>query len=296
MTDIAAGKPQAHATGLVATISHIRYVLGDNRVTAFAFGLFVLIVLAALFGPLIVPYDALASNTSVALRPPSLSHWFGTDQLGRDVFSRVIVATRLDLLIAIASVALVFLMGGLAGVAAGFFGGWTDRIVGRIADTIMAFPLFVLAMGIVAALGNTVQNIVLATAIVNFPLYARVARAEANVRREAGFVQAARLSGNGEWRILLGHILPNIMPIMIVQMSLTMGYAILNAAGLSFIGLGVRPPTPEWGIMVAEGAAFMVSGEWWIAFFPGLALMVAVFCFNLLGDGLRDIVDPQRRT
>jgi len=176
------------------------------------------------------------------------------------------------------------------------FGGWLDRIVGRIADTIMAFPLFVLAMGIVAALGNTVQNIIIATAIVNFPLYARVARAEANVRRGAGFVQAARLSGNGEFRILLVHILPNIMPIMIVQMSLTMGYAILNAAGLSFIGLGVRPPTAEWGIMVAEGASFMVSGEWWIALFPGLALMIAVFCFNLLGDGLRDIVDPQRRT
>ena len=174
--------------------------------------------------------------------------------------------------------------------------GETVGIVGRIADTIMAFPLFVLAMGIVAALGNTVQNIILATAIVNFPLYVRVARAEANVRRDAGFVQAARLSGNGEFRILFGHILPNIMPIMIVQMSLTMGYAILNAAGLSFIGLGVRPPTAEWGIMVAEGAAFMVSGEWWIAFFPGVTLMLAVFCFNLLGDGLRDIVDPQRRT
>ena len=243
-----------------------------------------------------MPYDPLASDTAAALKPPSRAHWFGTDQLGRDVFSRVIVATRLDFFIAVASVALVFLMGGLAGVAAGFFGGWTDRIVGRIADTIMAFPLFVLAMGIVAALGNTVQNIVLATAIVNFPLYARVARAEANVRREAGFVQAARLSGNGDFRILLGQILPNIMPIMMVQMSLTMGYAILNAAGLSFIGLGVRPPTAEWGIMVAEGAAFMVSGEWWIAFFPGAALMVAVFCFNLLGDGLRDIVDPQRRT
>ena len=131
-------------------------------------------------------------------------------------------------------------MGGLAGIAAGFFGGWTDRIVGRISDTIMAFPLFVLAMGIVAALGNTVTNIVIATAIINFPLYVRVARAEANVRRKAGFVQAARLSGNGEFRILLVHILPNIMPIMMVQMSLTMGYAILNAAGLSFIGLGVR--------------------------------------------------------
>lgn len=285
-----------HVSGFRATLQHARYILGENLVTAFAFGLLILIIFAAVFGPWIVPYDPLASDTAQALKPPSAAHWFGTDQLGRDILSRVIVATRLDFFIAAASVVLVFFMGGIAGIAAGYFGGWTDRIVGRIADTIMAFPLFVLAMGIVAALGNTVQNIIIATAIVNFPLYVRVARAEANVRRDAGFVQAARLSGNGEYRILLGHILPNIMPIMIVQMSLTMGYAILNAAGLSFIGLGVRPPTPEWGIMVAEGATFMVSGEWWIAFFPGLALMIAVFCFNLLGDGLRDIVDPQRRT
>jgi peptide/nickel transport system permease protein len=296
MSDLALPKPEVHASGLAATLKHARYVIGENPVTAFAFALFVLIVVAALLGPHIVPYDPLASDTAAALKAPSRAHWFGTDQLGRDVFSRVISATRLDFIIAVFSVVLVFLMGGLAGVAAGFFGGWTDRIVSRVADTIMAFPLFVLAMGIVAALGNTVQNIIIATAIVNFPLYARIARTEANVRREAGFVQAARLSGNGEARILLTQILPNIMPIMIVQMSLTMGYAILNAAGLSFIGLGVRPPDAEWGIMVAEGAAFMVSGEWWIAFFPGLALMIAVFCFNLLGDGLRDIVDPQRRT
>ena len=296
MSELALPKTKVHAAGLTATLKHARYVISENPVTGFAFALFVLIVFTAVLGPHIVPYDPLASDTASSLKAPSRAHWFGTDQLGRDVFSRVIVATRLDTFIAVASVALVFLLGGLAGVAAGYFGGWTDRIVGRVADTIMAFPLFVLAMGIVAALGNTVQNIIIATAIVNFPLYARVARAEANVRREAGFVQAARLSGNGEFRILLVHILPNIMPIMIVQMSLTMGYAILNAAGLSFIGLGVRPPTAEWGIMVAEGAGFMVSGEWWIALFPGLALMVAVFCFNLLGDGLRDIVDPQRRT
>ena len=279
-----------------SVIQHALYVIGENPVTGFAFALFVLIVLAAVLGPHIVPYDPLASDTSEALKSPSLAHWFGTDQLGRDIMSRVIVATRLDLAIAVFSVALVFLLGGVSGVMAGFFGGWTDRIVGRLADTIMAFPLFVLAMGIVAALGNTVTNIVIATAIINFPLYARVARAEANVRRDAGFVQAARLCGNGEMRIVLTQILPNVMPIMVVQMSLTMGYAILNAAGLSFIGLGVRPPTPEWGIMVAEGSGFIVSGEWWIALFPGAALMIAVFCFNLLGDGLRDLVDPQRRT
>lgn len=283
-------------TSSSSTLAHARYVIGDNPVTAFSFGLFLVIVLTAIFGPWLVPYDPLASNTGSALKPPSSLHWFGTDQLGRDIFSRVVVATRLDLIIAVASVALVFILGGLSGVAAGYFGSWTDKIVMRIADTIMAFPLFVLAMGIVAALGNSVTNIVIATAIVNFPLYARVARSEANIRREAGYVEAARLSGNGDARIVLTHILPNIIPILVVQMSLTMGYAILNAAGLSFIGLGVRPPTPEWGIMVAEGAAFMVSGEWWIAFFPGVALMLAVFCFNLLGDGLRDIVDPRRRT
>jgi peptide/nickel transport system permease protein len=231
-----------------------------------------------------------------ALQPPDRRHWFGTDQLGRDILSRVIVATRVDLGIALASVVLVFAAGGLAGLFAGFFGGWVDAVVGRIADTIMAFPLFVLAMGIVAALGNTIPNIVLATAIINFPLYARVARAETLTRRQAGFVDAARLSGHRDGALLLLQVLPNIMPIMVVQMSLTMGYAILNAAGLSFIGLGVRPPTAEWGIMVAEGASFIVSGEWWIALFPGATLMMAVFCFNLLGDGLRDIVDPRRRT
>jgi len=294
MTDLAVTSAPERSPSVL--YRQARYVIGENPVTLVAFVLFILIILAAVFGPHVVPYDPLASDTAEALRPPNAHHWFGTDQLGRDIFSRVVVATRLDFLIAVASVALVFLMGGLAGVAAGFFGGWTDRIVGRVADTIMAFPLFVLAMGIVAALGNTVQNIVIATAIVNFPLYARIARAEASVRREAGFVEAARLSGNSDWRILACQILPNVLPILVVQMSLTMGYAILNAAGLSFIGLGVRPPMPEWGIMVAEGAQFMVSGEWWNATFPGAALMLAVFCFNLLGDGLRDMIDPRRRT
>ena len=294
MTDVAAiPRPVG---GFAAQLRHSRYIIAENPVTGLAFGLFLLILVAALVGPWLVPYDPLSSDVAATLQPPGLHHWFGTDQLGRDIFSRVVVATRLDFTIAVTSVALVFLMGGLAGVAAGYFGGWTDRIVSRIADTIMAFPLFVLAMGIVAALGNTVQNIVLATAIINFPLYARIARAEANIRREAGFVEAARLSGNSNWRILAWQILPNVFPLLVVQMSLTMGYAILNAAGLSFIGLGVRPPTPEWGIMVADGAANIISGEWWVALFPGLALMIAVFCFNLLGDGLRDMVDPRRRT
>ena len=281
---------------MTALLRHGRYVLGENPVTGVAFGLFVLLVALAAAGPWLVPYDPLASNTAEALRPPSRAHWFGTDQLGRDLLSRVVVATRLDLTISICAVMIAFAVGSAAGVTGGFYGGWTDRLMGRVLDTIMAFPLFVLAMGIVAALGNTVANIVYATAIINVPFYARLARSEVMVRREAGFIEAARLGGNRGVRILAVHLFPNCLPPMMVQISVNLGWAILNAAGLSFIGLGVRPPTPEWGIMVAEGAAFIVSGEWWIALFPGAALMLAVFCFNLLGDGLRDLIDPRTRT
>ncbi|MDJ0831918.1 MAG: ABC transporter permease [Gammaproteobacteria bacterium] len=277
-------------------LNHFFYVMSENPVTVFAFSLFILIILTALFGPWLAPYDPLATQAANALQPPSLQHWFGTDHLGRDVFSRVIVATRLDLGIALSAVALSFFIGSALGSAAGFWGGWTDRIIGRLSDTIMAFPLFVLAMGIVSALGNSVENIIYATAIINLPFYARVARAETNVRRNAGYVMAARLSGSSDLRILATQVFPNCLPPMMVQISLNMGWAILNAAGLSFIGLGVRPPDAEWGIMVAEGATYIVSGEWWLALFPGAALMLAVFCFNLIGDGLRDLVDPLRRT
>ena len=243
-------------------LDHVLYVLGENPITGMAFGLFAVIVLVAILGPVLAPYDPMESNAARALQPPSIDHWFGTDNLGRDVFSRVLIATRLDLMISVAAVALSFVVGA----------------------------------GIVAALGNTVENIIYATAIINLPFYARVARAEVRIRRNAGFAQAARLSGNTDVQVLAFHIFPNALPPMMVQISLNMGWAILNAAGLSFIGLGVRPPTAEWGIMVAEGANFVVSGEWWLAFFPGLALMTAVFAFNLLGDGLRDIFDPRQRT
>jgi peptide/nickel transport system permease protein len=276
--------------------THAGRVVRENPVTGLAFALLTLFLAMALVGPALVPYDPLASNAAMALQPPSAAHWFGTDSLGRDVFSRVVVATRLDLAISVAAVALSFVVGGAMGAAAGYWGGWIDAVLGRLLDTIMAFPLFVLAMGIVAALGNTVENIVYATAVINTPFYARLVRAEVNIRREAGFAQAARLSGASDLQVLAVHILPNALPPMMVQVSLNLGWAILNAAGLSFIGLGVRPPTAEWGIMVAEGANFIVSGEWWLAVFPGVTLMLAVFTFNLLGDGLRDIVDPRRRT
>lgn len=274
--------------------AHVGYVLRQNPVTLIAFSLLAGLIFCAVLGPSLAPYDPHASSDAI-LQPPSGAHLFGTDHLGRDVFSRVIVATRLDMTISIGAVALSFVAGSILGCVAGYWGGWFDAIISRGLDMIMAFPLFVLAMGIVAALGNTVENVIYATAVINTPFYARVVRAEVNIRRDAGFVQAAKLAGNSDLRVVAMHIFPNALPPMMVQVSLNMGWAVLNAAGLSFIGLGVRPPTPEWGIMVAEGANYIISGEWWLALFPGLSLMLAVFTFNLLGDGLRDIVDPKQR-
>ncbi len=275
---------------------HGRHLLAENPVSLVAFVMMVIFLGLALLGQWIVPFDPLASDATAQLQAPSRVHWFGTDQVGRDILSRVVVATRLDLAISASAVVLSFAAGSVAGACAGFYGGWLERITSRVVDTIMAFPLFVLAMGIIVAVGTTLTNIIITIAVINFPSYARMARAEVNVRREAGYVEAARLAGNSPGRILALHVYPNCLPPLIVQASMNMGWAMLSVAGLSFIGLGVRPPTPEWGIMVSEGAAFMISGEWWAAFFPGLALMLAVLTFNLLGDALRDLVDPRRRT
>lgn len=279
-----------------ATLRHTAWVLRGNPVTAVASACAFILCLLAIVGPSIVPYDPIASNVANALKPPSAQHWAGTDQLGRDVFSRLVVAARLDLAIAFSAVSLSFVVGAVIGAICGYMGGRTDRYVGRFVDILMAFPLFVLAMAMVAALGNRVENIVIATAIINLPFYIRFARAEVNVRRNAGWVEAARACGDSHLSVILRFLLPNVLPAMAVQISLNLGWAILNAAGLSFIGLGVKPPTPEWGIMVAEGARFISTGKWWLVAFPGLALMMTVLCFNLLGDGLRDILDPRMRT
>ena len=278
------------------TARHAAFVLGGNKVTAAAAAGTLLLVLVALFAPILVPYSPVASDVAIALQPPNAAHWAGTDQLGRDIASRLLVATRLDLFIAATAVGLSFLVGAVVGGFCGYRGGRLDRWMGRFVDVLMAFPLFVLAMALVAALGNKMENIIIATAVINLPFYIRFARAEVNVRRNAGWVEAARAGGEGHLAVVLRFLLPNVLPAMAVQISLNLGWAILNAAGLSFIGLGVVAPTPEWGIMVAEGARFITSGDWWLVAFPGLALMLTVLCFNLLGDGLRDILDPLMRT
>ena len=279
-----------------ATLRHTGFVLRGNPVTALAVAGVAGLALVAALAPWLAPYDPVASDVPAALRAPSALHWAGTDQLGRDIFSRLLYAARLDLAIAAAAVVLSFVVGAVIGAACGYTGGWVDRWTGRIVDVLMAFPLFVLAMAMVAAFGNNLDNIVYATAIINLPFYIRFARAEVNVRRGSGWVEAARAAGNSHAGVVLRFLLPNVLPAMAVQISLNLGWAIINAAGLSFIGLGVRPPTPEWGIMVAEGARFITTGQWWLVAFPGLALMLAVLCFNLMGDGLRDILDPRMRT
>jgi peptide/nickel transport system permease protein len=265
----------------------------DQLTTATA-GLLAAFCLLSLVGPSLV-HDPLATDAARSLRPPSWQIPCGTDQVGRDICTRIIYAARLDFFIAISAVAIALVAGSALGSFAGYFGGWVDRIAMWVVDTIMAFPLFILAMGIVAALGSSMENIIYATAIVNVPFYARTVRAEINQRREAGFVEAARIAGNGPHRVLAYHLFPTAIPQLAVQMTLTMGWAMLNAASLSFIGLGIRPPTPEWGIMVAEGASFIITGEWWVALFPGLALVVVVLSLNLLGDGLRDMIDARER-
>ena len=273
-----------------------RHAMAANPLHILALVLFLILMAAAILGPALAPYSPLATNAQASLQPPSAAHWFGTDQLGRDVFSRVLVAVRLDMLIAFGAVTVSCVAGSLIGAVIGYFGGAADSIVSRLTDILMAFPLFVLAMAMVAALGNTVMNVVYATAIINLPFYIRLARAEVNVRRNLGYVEAARVGGSGHFRILTVFLLPNIVSTIAVQVSVNLGWAVLNAAGLSFLGLGVRPPTPEWGILVAEGAGYIAAGQWWIFLFPGLALMLAVFTFNLLGDALRDILDPRMRT
>jgi peptide/nickel transport system permease protein len=279
----------------MAIASTLQFGLRRDNLTSITLLVVAFVCIVALFGPFFASHDPLATDTANALKPPSWSNPCGTDQVGRDICTRIVFATRLDLFIAVGSVVLALVLGSLMGAFAGFFGGWVDRLVMWVVDTIMAFPLFLLAMAIVAALGNSLENIIYATALVNIPFYARTVRAEIAQRREAGFVDAARISGNGPFRILAVHLFPTTIPQLVVQMTLTMGWAILNAAGLSFVGLGIRPPTPEWGIMVAEGASFIVTGEWWVALFPGLALVAVVLSLNLLGDGLRDIVDARDR-
>ena len=257
----------------------------------------ILLIAAALLGPNVVPYSADlagAVHTAARFQPPGAAHWFGTNELGQDVFSLVLAGTRISLLSGLAVVAIGTAAGVLVGALAGFFGGWVDEVLMRLTDLILTVPSLILAMAVAAALGPGIVNMVAAIAVSWWPGYARLVRGEVMAKKGESFVIASTAAGAGVFRLLWRHILPNILSPVIVKMSLDVGFAVLTVASLGFIGVGVRPPTPEWGTLLAV-ARGNIPDDWWTAIFPGMAIFVAVFAFNLLGDGLRDLLDPRAR-
>lgn len=249
------------------------------------------VLLAAAVGPLVLPFGPDTPDFSATLSPPSLRHPLGTDDLGRDVLARIVAGAQVSLLVGVGSVAFALLFGSGLGLVCGYLGGWVDRLAMRCVDVLLAFPGILLALGITAALGASLVNVVVAIAAVNLPVFARVARAEALALRGREFVTAVRAQGFPEHRILLGTVLPNASAPILVQASLLLASSIITESVLSFLGLGVQPPTPTWGNMLRNAVGFLGLADW-LAWFPGLAIFITVLGFNLLGDGLRDRLDP----
>lgn len=250
------------------------------------------LLLMAAFAPLIAQHDPLAQALDQRLLAPSAKHWFGTDALGRDIFSRIVYGTRVTLVIVMLVVITVGPLGLLIGCAAGYFGGWVDTVLMRITDVFLAFPRLVLALAFVAALGPGLENAVIAIAFTAWPPYARVARAETMIIRNADYISAMRLQGASQMRIVLKHVVPMCVPSLIVRTTYDMAGIIIIAAGLGFLGLGAQPPIPEWGAMISTGRE-QIFDQWWVATFPGIAICVVALGFNLLGDGLRDVLDAR---
>ena len=265
-----------------------------NRGAVAGLVLVCLCLLAAIFGPLVMRGDPLEMSLSDAFKPPSAANPLGTDELGRDILTRLLHGSRITLLITLGAVTLSLLIGGGIGLVAGFYGGRVDNLSMRALDILMAMPGFLLAIAVIAALGAGLVNLIIAVAAVSIPPFARIARASTMSVRANDYILAARASGASNGRLMLGHVLPNIAAPLIVQTSLRMATAILTASGLSFLGLGPAPPTPEWGAMLSTGRKFITSHAE-LATYPGLAIMLVTLAFNMLGDGLRDALDPRLR-
>jgi len=272
------------------------YLLRRNPMSMLGLSIILLVVLAGIAAPILAPYKPLDVNPAIRLQGPSPQHWMGTDDFGRDILSRVLYATRVDLLIAFSAVSVASIAGIALGSVAGYFRGRVDEFIMRTLDVIQAFPAFILAMGLAVALGSGKMNIIYVVAFIMVPIFARLTRSEVLSARERGYTEAARCMGATQAEIIFVHLLPNCLTPVLVQFALSMSYAILDAAALSFIGLGVNPPEAEWGSMVNQGVRFIVSGEWWMSIFPGLMMSVCILGFNLLADGLRDVFDPKLRS
>lgn len=280
------------AAGRRATNKALRRFL-RNPGTVLGSLLTLILIAVALLAPVIAG-DPLAQNLSERLQPPSTQHLFGTDQLGRDVWSRVVHGSRISLRIGLTVTAIALVLGGLVGLLAGMFGGVVDEVAMRITDIFFAFPALILAMAIAGALGPSLGNLMIAVAAVTWPYYARLIRAQVLSLKTLDFVDASRALGASRWRQALRHVLPNAITPLLVQASFDVGGAILTAAGLGFIGFGAQPPTPEWGVIVSETRSFIIEAPW-ASSAPALAILVTVLAFNLLGDGLRDVLDPRGR-
>jgi peptide/nickel transport system permease protein len=265
-----------------------------NRLMVVGTAIIVFLLLVAVFAPLLATHDPYEQILTDRLQPPSSPHYFGTDSLGRDIYSRVIYGSRVTLIIAILVAAISAPLGLVIGVLAGYFGKALDEILMRLSDVFLAFPKLILAIAFAAALGPGVENAIVAIAIANWPSYARLARAETLSVRNNDYIQVIRSMGASNLRIMVGHITPMCMSSIIVRLSLDMGTIILTAAGLGFLGLGAQPPVPEWGLMVSDGRQFLVD-QWWVSTLPGIAILIVVMGFNLMGDGIRDILDPHQR-
>lgn len=254
-----------------------------------------ILVVAAAVGPVIASYGPAHQDFSALLDAPSGRHWLGTDELGRDVFSRLVSGARISLLLGVCVVLASAALGTVAGLVAGFAGGVADAAIMRVADLFLAFPKLILAMAVSASLGPGLRNLLIAVSITWWPEYARLARSMAMVLRHADYVDAARVLGLSPVRILARHVFPSAVPQVLVKATMDVGFAIIYVAGLSFIGLGVQPPTPEWGVMVADGRNYIQSA-WWVSAFPGLVILLAGLAFNLMGEAARDLLDPRRRS
>jgi peptide/nickel transport system permease protein len=270
-------------------------LLAGNPITVLSALVLIAVLVIALTASWITPYGVNDVDVPQALRPPSGAHWMGTDELGRDVLSRVLVAVQASMMVAVISVGFAAVVGVTLGVLAGYRGGWLDTVVMRMVDVMFAFPVLLLALAIVAVLGPGLTTTILAIGIVYVPIFARVARASTLSVRVEPYVAMSRTMGTGSGYILTRHILPNITGPLIVQTSLSLAFAILSEAALSFLGLGLQPPQPSLGRMIFDSQGF-VTLAWWMAVFPGLAIFVTVLACNLLGDGLRDVLDPKQRT
>ncbi len=266
-----------------------------NPVTVVSAVVLAAVVVIAVVANWVVPYGINDVDVPSALQGPSGAHWFGTDELGRDVLSRVLVAVQASMKVAVVSVAFAVVVGVTIGIVAGYRGGWIDTVFMRVVDVMFAFPVLLLALAIVAVAGPGVTTTMLAIGVVYTPIFARVARASALSVRVEPYVAVSRTMGTGHGYILARHVLPNITGPLIVQTSVSLAFAILSEAALSFLGLGIQPPQPSLGRMIYDSQGF-VTMAWWMAVFPGAAIFVIVLAFNLLGDGLRDVLDPKQRT